>query len=269
VLNRNEHLLNNVYFDKGQPMIDKLHITTYNIHKGFSYFNQRMVLHDLRERLRALDTDIVFLQEVVGEHTRHASRFENWPTNSQYEFLADSVWNDFAYGKNAVYDEGHHGNAILSRYPITSWENEDISSNRFENRGLLHCEISIPGWEENLHCICVHLALFKRGQHKQLWAMEKRIKQLVPAHAPLVIAGDFNDWHGTASRVLVKHLELTEVFEQTHGKTARSYPSIFPLLRLDRIYVRGFQVKNARIHQSRAWSRISDHTALSANIVRA
>ncbi|CAE6497012.1 MAG TPA: hypothetical protein DEO56_02335 [Nitrosomonas nitrosa] len=250
-------------------MIDKLHITTYNIHKGFSYFNQRMVLHDLRERLRALDTDIVFLQEVVGEHTRHASRFENWPTNSQYEFLADSVWNDFAYGKNAVYDEGHHGNAILSRYPITSWENEDISSNRFENRGLLHCEISIPGWEENLHCICVHLALFKRGQHKQLWAMEKRIKQLVPAHAPLVIAGDFNDWHGTASRVLVKHLELTEVFEQTHGKTARSYPSIFPLLRLDRIYVRGFQVKNARIHQSRAWSRISDHTALSANIVRA
>jgi endonuclease/exonuclease/phosphatase family metal-dependent hydrolase len=258
-----------VYFDKGQPMIDKLHITTYNIHKGFSYFNQRMVLHDLRERLRALDTDIVFLQEVVGEHTRHASRFENWPTNSQYEFLADSVWNDFAYGKNAVYDEGHHGNAILSRYPITSWENEDISSNRFENRGLLHCEISIPGWEENLHCICVHLALFKRGQHKQLWAMEKRIKQLVPAHAPLVIAGDFNDWHGTASRVLVKHLELTEVFEQTHGKTARSYPSIFPLLRLDRIYVRGFQVKNARIHQSRAWSRISDHTALSANIVRA
>lgn len=250
-------------------MIDKLHITTYNIHKGFSYFNQRMVLHDLRERLRALDTDIVFLQEVVGEHTRHASRFDNWPTNSQYEFLADSVWNDFAYGKNAVYDEGHHGNAILSRYPITSWENEDISSNRFENRGLLHCEISIPGWEENLHCICVHLALFKRGQHKQLWAMEKRIKQLVPAHAPLVIAGDFNDWHGTASRVLVKHLELTEVFEQTHGKTARSYPSIFPLLRLDRIYVRGFQVKNARIHQSRAWSRISDHTALSANIVRA
>lgn len=250
-------------------MIDKLHITTYNIHKGFSYFNQRMVLHDLRERLRALDTDIVFLQEVVGEHTRHASRFENWPTNSQYEFLADSVWNDFAYGKNAVYDEGHHGNAILSRYPITSWDNEDISSNRFENRGLLHCEISIPGWEENLHCICVHLALFKRGQHKQLWAMEKRIKQLVPAHAPLVIAGDFNDWHGTASRVLVKHLELTEVFEQTHGKTARSYPSIFPLLRLDRIYVRGFQVKNARIHQSRAWSRISDHTALSANIVRA
>lgn len=250
-------------------MIDKLHIATYNIHKGFSYFNHHMVLHELREHLRLLDTDIIFLQEVVGEHSKHASRFENWPNSSQYEFLADSVWNDFAYGKNAVYDEGHHGNAILSRFPIVSWENEDISSHRFENRGLLHCEISIPGWQENLHCICVHLGLFRRGQRRQLQAMEKRIKQLVPSNAPLVIAGDFNDWHGTAGRVLVKHLELTEVFEQTHGKTARSYPSVFPLLRLDRIYVRGFQVKNARVHQSRAWSRISDHTALSANIVRA
>lgn len=251
------------------PIINNLHIATYNIHKGFSYFNQRMVLHEIRDHLRTLDTDIIFLQEVVGEHSKHASRFENWPASSQYEFLADSVWKDFAYGKNSVYDEGHHGNAILSRFPIVNWENQDISSHRFENRGLLHCEISIPGWQENLHCICVHLGLFRRGQRKQLRAMEKRIMQLVPAHAPLVIAGDFNDWHGTASRILVKHLELTEVFEQTHGKTARSYPSIFPLLRLDRIYVRGFQVKNALIHQSRPWSKISDHAALSANIIRA
>lgn len=250
-------------------MIDKLHIATYNIHKGFSYFNHRLVLHELRDQLRALGTDIVFLQEVVGEHSKHASRFISWPHISQHEFLADSVWQDFAYGKNAVYDEGHHGNAILSRFPIVSWENEDISSHRFENRGLLHCELSIPGWQETLHCICVHLGLFRRGQRRQLEAMEKRIKQLVPPHAPLVIAGDFNDWHGTASRLLMKHLELTEVFEQTHGRTARSYPSIFPLLRLDRIYVRGFQVKNVCIHQNHPWSRISDHAALSANIVRA
>ena len=125
-------------------MIDKLHIATYNIHKGFSYFNHRLVLHELRDQLRALGTDIIFLQEVVGEHSKHASRFVSWPNISQHEFLADSVWQDFAYGKNAVYDEGHHGNAILSRFPIVSWENEDISSHRFENRGLLHCELSIP-----------------------------------------------------------------------------------------------------------------------------
>lgn len=250
-------------------MPDKsLHIATYNIHKGLSFFNQRMILYELRDRLRSLDVDIVFLQEVVGEHVRHAYRFHNWPEGSQYEFLADSVWQDFAYGKNAVYNHGHHGNAILSRFPILSWENEDISAHRFESRGLLHCELAIPGWEDTLHCICVHLGLFKRGRSTQLLAMEKRIQQLVPLRAPLVIAGDFNDWRGVANRVLVDRLKLTEVFQHAHGKSARSFPSILPLLRLDRIYVRGFQVKNARILHNRVWSKISDHAALSANIVR-
>lgn len=245
-----------------------LHIATYNIHKGLSCFNQRVILHELRDRLRGLGVDIIFLQEVIGAHSQLAFRFQNWPEISQYEFLADSIWPDYAYGRNAVYDHGHHGNAILSRFPILRWENEDISAHRFESRGLLHCEIAIPGWEDTLHCICVHLGLFRRGQGQQLQAMEKRIRQLVPANAPLVVAGDFNDWRGTANRLLPDRLQLTEVFQHAHGKSARSFPSFLPLLRLDRIYIRGFNVKHARVLQNRLWSGISDHTALSANIER-
>jgi hypothetical protein len=55
-------------------VIDTLHIATYNIHKGFSNFNRRMVVHELRERLRQLGADLVFLQEVQGDHQRHALR---------------------------------------------------------------------------------------------------------------------------------------------------------------------------------------------------
>lgn len=245
-----------------------LHIATYNIHKGLSFFNQRVILHELRDQLRNLNVDVVFLQEVVGEHALHATRFQDWPKNAQYEFLADSVWSDFAYGKNAIYDHGHHGNAILSRFPIANWENEDISAHRFESRGLLHCELSIPGWKDTLHCICVHLGLFKRGRNRQLEAIVKRIRQLVPADAPLVVAGDFNDWRGTANPLLASRLNLVEVFQHAHGKAARSFPSILPLLRLDRIYIRGFQVRDAQIFHNRPWSRISDHAVLSANIVR-
>lgn len=249
-------------------MPNKLHIATYNIHKGFSHFNQRMVVHELRDSLRTLGADIIFLQEVVGHHEGHAAHFENWPGRPQHEFLADSVWADFAYGKNAIYDEGHHGNAILSRYPIVRWDNEDISAHSFESRGMLHCEISVPGWQENLHCICVHMGLFKRGQRRQLLALERRIEQLVPPQAPLVIAGDFNDWREIASQVLVERLNLTEAFELTGGRAARSYPSALPLFRLDRIYVRGFHVENAQIHQGHPWSKISDHAVLSARIIR-
>ncbi len=245
-----------------------LHIATYNIHKGLSFFNQRVILHELRDYLRDLNVDIVFLQEVVGEHTLHASRFQNWPKDAQYEFLADEVWSDFAYGKNAVYNHGHHGNAILSRFPILSWENEDISAHRFESRGLLHCELTIPGWQDTLHCICVHLGLFKRGRYQQLEAIERRIQQLVPPNAPLVLAGDFNDWRGVANQILASRLNLVEVFQHTQGKAARSFPSVLPILRLDRIYIRGFQIKNARIFHNRPWSRISDHAALLAKIMR-
>lgn len=249
-------------------MTDRLHIATYNIHKGFSHFNRRVMVHHLRDNLRALNADIIFLQEVVGEHKGHASRFENWPCNPQYEFLADSIWPDFAYGKNAVYDAGHHGNAILSRYPIVRWDNIDISAHRFESRGLLHCEINIPGWREHLHCLCVHLGLFRRGRTQQLKVLEQHIEHLVPRHAPLVIAGDFNDWRELASRILVQRLALAEAFELTEGRPARSFPSMLPLFRLDRIYVRGFHVEKAQVLQGRPWSEISDHAVLSAEMIR-
>ena len=123
----------------------QLRIATFNIHKGVTSFNARLVLHEQRDLIRHLQADIVFLQEVLGAHSTHKRRFKLWPTQSQHEFLADSIWHDFAYGKNAVYPAGHHGNALLSKFPIVKWENIDISAHSSEQRGLLHCELSIPG----------------------------------------------------------------------------------------------------------------------------
>jgi endonuclease/exonuclease/phosphatase family metal-dependent hydrolase len=246
--------------------IPTLHVATYNIHKGFSQLNRRMMVHELREQLRTLAPDIVFLQEVQGLHRGHARRHGNWPVQAQSEFLADSVWSHCAYGRNAEYDEGHHGNAILSRFPITNAENEDVSSHRFENRGLLHCEIEMPGWEQRLHCVCVHLALGERGRRQQLQALASRMTRLVPPDAPLIVAGDFNDWRDTASPVLWHTLGLSEAFHSAHGRPARSFPSGMPMLALDRIYIRGFKVSTANVMYDRAWSRISDHAALSAKL---
>ena len=41
--------------------MEKLQIVTYNIHKGFSQFKRRMSVHDLRDRLRGIGADVVFL----------------------------------------------------------------------------------------------------------------------------------------------------------------------------------------------------------------
>ena len=68
-----------------------LRVASYNIHKGLSYtpfLNRRLTIHELREKLRVLGADIVFLQEVRGRHDRQARRYENWPAAPQYEPLA-------------------------------------------------------------------------------------------------------------------------------------------------------------------------------------
>lgn len=241
-----------------------LHIATYNIHKGLSHFNRRMVLHDLRDRLRELNADIVFLQEVQGENTRNVLHHHSNPAQPQHEFLAHETWPHCAYGMNAVYDSGHHGNAILSRYPILRWDNQDISAHGFEKRGVLHCELALPQREDTLHCLCVHFGLFKRGRGRQFGALVDRVNRLVPERAPLIIAGDFNDWNNHASRLLVHELQLCEVFDESHGRPARSFPAGMPLLRMDRIYVRGMEIRRSDVH---AWRKISDHAALSTILV--
>lgn len=251
--------------------LPQLSVATYNIHKGFPatpLVSRRPALHALREQLHALNPDIVFLQEVLGAHSGHAARHRDWPAQSQYEYLADTLWPSHAYGRNAVYDAGHHGNALLSRYPIARWDNEDVSAHRFERRGLLHCEIEVPGWRQRLHCVCVHLALTARGRSRQLERLRQRIERLVPAEAPLIVAGDFNDWtwRHRATQELAHPLDMHEVFELAGGAPARSFPAALPLLRLDRIYVRGFHVREARVHHGRVWSRVSDHAPLTARL---
>ena len=129
-----------------------LRICSYNIHKGFSQFNRRMVVHELRDRLRSLDADLVFLQEVQGLHLGHPARHPDWPALPQHEFLAEDAWQQIAYGGNAIYDHGHHGNAILSRHLILSTANQDVSDHRFERRGLLHCEVQLPEFDVPVHC---------------------------------------------------------------------------------------------------------------------
>jgi endonuclease/exonuclease/phosphatase family metal-dependent hydrolase len=120
-------------------------VMTVNIHKGFTFFNRKFILHELRDAVRAVGADVVFLQEVLGSHAHHATRQKDWPDAPHYEFLADQLWPQFAYGRNAVYPHGEHGNALLSKFPIVHFENHDVSISGPERRGLLHCVMQVPG----------------------------------------------------------------------------------------------------------------------------
>ena len=122
----------------------ELRILTYNIHKGFSTGNRHFALPRLRDVLVEADADILLLQEVQGEHKQHEIDHANWPDGSHAEYIAEGRWPHLAYGKNALYKLGHHGNAILSKHPIISWENINVSSLSWASRSLLHGVINLP-----------------------------------------------------------------------------------------------------------------------------
>jgi endonuclease/exonuclease/phosphatase family metal-dependent hydrolase len=244
--------------------VHKLRVLTVNTHKGFTALNRRFILPELREAVRSTGADLVFLQEVLGGHDRHAAKYEDWPDTPHYEFLADSMWTDFAYGRNAVYPDGHHGNALLSKYPILHHRNLDISITGPERRGLLHCVLQVPGHAE-VHAICVHLSLLESHRQLQLNLLCDLLDSL-PEDAPVVIAGDFNDWQLQGNKRLQRCGYLHEAFERSQGRLAKTYPARFPMLRLDRIYLRNATSHHPKILGTRPWTHLSDHLPLAVEV---
>jgi endonuclease/exonuclease/phosphatase family metal-dependent hydrolase len=243
--------------------VPAIRVLTLNCHMGFGMLNRRFVLPELREAVRSVSADVVFLQEVMGEHMLHARRHALWPDAPQYEFLADSIWSHAAYGRNAVYPHGHHGNALLSKYVIRTHVNRDVSIDGHEERGMLHCELDVQG--TTLHAICVHLGLRESHRREQLRLLSDIVAREVPADAPLIVAGDFNDWRGRG-HPLVAVCGLREVFLEATGKLARTFPARWPLLPVDRIYVRNVRAGMPTVLSTRPWSHLSDHAPLSAGV---
>ena len=243
---------------------EHLKVFTYNIHKGFSVANIRFVLHEIRDEIIKILPDVVLLQEIQGEHITRSETIDNWPNQSQFEFLAQEAWPHHTYGKNAIYREGHHGNAILSKHPILSFENIDVSENKRTSRSVLHITIAHPRYKKPIHIICIHFSLFKSGRLRQLQKLVDRIESHVPHNEPIIVGGDFNDWRKDAEDFLETHLELKEVFKHLHGHHAKTFPSWQPTLEVDRIYYRGVEAEVCRRYAQQPWQQLSDHLPLYA-----
>lgn len=239
----------------------KIKILSYNIHKGFNLGNRRSVLREIRDSLRETGADLCFLQEVVGFRDSKNRRTEA-PTEAQFEYLADTVWHHHSYGRNAVYPSRHHGNAILSKYPITATRNIDLSTNRFERRGLLHCLIEIDGVDRRFHLFNTHLNLLSNSRERQLVAIMNEMRAHVDPGDFLVLAGDFNDWSGRLTDPLTTELGLVECFHGPYGRHANTFPSFFPIAPLDRIYCKNLRILNQTVLDASHWRRLSDHLPL-------
>lgn len=238
----------------------KIRILSYNIHKGFSITNRDFILDGIRKALRELNADVLFLQEVLGHHDDKRCKIPDWETAIQFEYLADSVWSHFAYGKNAIYPEGHHGNAILSKFPIVDWSNHVISTNRFEHRGLLKAKIQIPETGQEMLLANTHLDLTQKGRDQQAGVLIEHMS--AEEKLPWVLVGDFNDWNRRVSLRLERTLNAMEAFKHLSGKYPLTFPSMLPIISLDRVFLHKARPLSATALTDNHWKKLSDHLPL-------
>ncbi|UZG45359.1 endonuclease/exonuclease/phosphatase family protein [Caldimonas thermodepolymerans] len=244
-----------------------LRVATYNIHKGVRGIGpaKRLEIHNLGLGVEALDADLVFLQEVRRFHELEARRFQRtwfgWPEQPQAEFLAPEGY-EVAYRTNAVTRGGEHGNALLSRWPIGDIGHYDVSDHRFEQRGLLHVPVRWQGME--VHAIVAHFGLIHASRVRQAERLAQFIEEKVPRGAPVVVAGDFNDWSEKLDQLICR-CGLRRAMPP-NGKRALTFPSRVPVFALDRVYTRGLRCVSTFVPRGTMWARMSDHLPLVAEL---
>jgi endonuclease/exonuclease/phosphatase family metal-dependent hydrolase len=235
-----------------------LRVATYNIHKGVQGLGpvRRLEIQNIGHAVEQLDADIVCLQEVRKLHRREQRYFTRWPELPQAEFLCPEGY-AAVYQTNATTRHGEHGNALLARWPIVSQGHEDMSDHRFEQRGLLHVQVQVG--RHTIHVIVLHLGLIAGSRQRQVEQVGRYILREIPRKAPLIVAGDLNDWGGKL-RPAMNALRLKDFI----GERALTYPSRLPLAQLDFIYARGLKPVGLQIPRGRIWWRMSDHLPLIA-----
>jgi endonuclease/exonuclease/phosphatase family metal-dependent hydrolase len=236
-----------------------LRVATYNIHKGVQGLGpaRRLEIHNLGHAVEQLDADLVCLQEVRKLHRREEQYFTRWPELPQAEFLAPEGY-AAVYQTNATTRHGEHGNALLSRWPVVTHGHEDMSDHRFEQRGLLHVHVRFA--RRDVHVIVLHLGLIAASRLRQVEQLGRFLEREIPSSAPVLVAGDLNDWGGKL-RPAMNAIGLRDFVEDK----AATYPSRLPLAQLDYVYARGLKPMGVHIPRGGVWGKMSDHLPLIAS----
>ena len=233
-----------------------LRIATYNIHKCVG-IDRRYSPERIAEVLREIDADVVAMQEVLC-HSKSQER------DHQAGYIAAELNMDYRFGENRKIKGGDYGNVILSRLPIESAENYDISIHKDEPRGCLRAEISVNGGQP-LHFVNIHMgtSYFERRKqvHKLLAGHVLDDPNLVGRR---IVAGDFNEWTSGLTTRLFKE-NFRSVDPKLDLGSSRSFPGILPILHLDHVYFdKDFRLVKAYLHKTRASLIASDHLPVVA-----
>ena len=118
------------------PGVTRFRVATYNIHKCRG-FDRRTSPERINAVIEELQAEIVCLQEVVD--APEGPRIFDQAREIARAFPEYS----WCFGSNRALRGGNYGNMTLTRFPIRSWRNHDLTHRKREERGVLQVDIEI------------------------------------------------------------------------------------------------------------------------------
>jgi endonuclease/exonuclease/phosphatase family metal-dependent hydrolase len=222
---------------------------SYNIHECVGRDGRRDPTR-IAQVIRDSGAQIVGLQEVYSD-TSGAEELH------QMNYLAGATGLHPVSGPSIERQNGHYGNVLLTSQPILAVRKLNLTYHRCEPRGAIDADLELDG--ERVRVIVTHLGL--RGSERR-YQVGKILAALAQQSSQAVIVmSDFNEWMPTGRPLRWIHSHL--------GKTAliRTFPSVFPIFALDRIWVSPPQALIALTCVKTPLTRIaSDHLPLKAII---
>lgn len=222
-----------------------MRVATYNVH-GCRGTDGRFSADRVAEVIRAMGVTLVGLQEV-------RRRRDVDPLHA----LAERTGMSAIFGATIEDDERPYGNALLSSLPIASYTQSSIGVAGREPRGVLDATVRLQ--ETDLRVIVTHFGLRHRERREQVAALRSKLESA--PRRPTLLLGDFNEWR-PRSPILLRLQESVG-----WAPPVRSFPSRFPVLPLDRIWVRPHDaIVDVWAHHSPPAARASDHLPVCAAI---
>ena len=239
--------------EKAKAKDKTLRIVTYNIHKCRG-MDARVRPERIAAVLKELNADVIALQEVVRGRKEKDQLVE----------VAHALGaKHYRFGMTRKHRTADYGNAIISRFPIISYEAYDITASRREPRGCLRADIDFNG--EVIRLFNAHLGtgLFERRKQAQILVHENMLGN-PKFYGSRIVLGDFNEWtRGLTTKLLKTHLVSADL--RPFLKRMKTYPGMMPFMHLDHIYFDPkFQLANIELFKTRLSKVASDHLPLIA-----
>jgi len=225
----------------------QLKLATYNIHAcigtdgHFDPFRIAAVINEL-------DADVIALQEVEHHLVNDLDLLD---------FLAQQTGMIGLAGPTMSRETRHYGNAVLTRERVSAHQLIDVSHENHEPRGVI--QITINHNDQPIKVYATHLGLKPAERRYQVQKLLTLFES--EAAATTVLMGDLNEWFlwGRPLRWLKSYFSVTPA--------RSSFPSYWPFLALDRIWVNPRRhLLKVSIHHSANAKKASDHLPVIAEI---